>query len=154
MMWILLIGTTIWKRKKDIKLIIVLFIMFMVGMYFTSKATTISSELIRKIIEDIDNESILAEIVHFSMRGNGIDSLYNSCSFIISSNNLQIPEFLKSLEYLSGTKMDSDYYLAMRLLQRGNILRSFSILGIYLWSLLKLIKIKFKILPPKRERKL
>ena len=154
MMWILLIGTTIWKRKKDIKLIIVLFIMFMVGMYFTSKATTISSELIRKIIEDIDNESILAEIVYFSMRGNGIDSLYNSCSFIISSNNLQIPEFLKSLEYLSGTKMDSDYYLAMRLLQRGNILRSFSILGIYLWSLLKLIKIKFKILPPKRERKL
>lgn len=154
MMWILLIGTTIWKRKKDIKLIIVLFIVFMVGMYFTSKAATISSELIRKIIEDIDNESVLAEIEYWSMRGNGIDSLYNSWSFIISSNNLQMPDFLRNLEYISGTKMDSDYYLTMKLLQRGNILRSFSILGIYLWSLLKLTKIKFKILPPKRERKL
>lgn len=154
MMWILLIGVTIKKRKKDIKLIMVLFIMFMVGMYFTSKATAISSELIRKLIEDIGNENVLAELEYWLIRGKGIDSLYNSWSFIISSNNLQMLDLFGNLEFVSAIKKDSDYYLAMKLLQYGNILRSFSILGIYLWSLLKLIKIKFRILPPKRERKL
>ena len=158
MIWVILISVTLKKKKKDIRLILALFIMFMIGMYFTYRSSAASSELIKKVIEDIDNERALSEMAYGLVRGEGIGSIYNSRSFIISSNNLQVIDSLGRIGWISLTQvieqMESEYYQALRLLRIGNILRLFSILGIYLWSALNLLKIKFQILPSRKERKL
>ncbi|MCC3397284.1 hypothetical protein D4759_19450 [Clostridiales bacterium AHG0011] len=159
-MWTILVYVSIIKRKRDTKIIVALFVIFIIGMLFTYKGIAISNVLLSNVIERIDEDFLPEFLSYYSRRGETIDSFTKAWSFIITSSNLQnlqldsmpLIGIITRTQVSDFTFLGDDYFLAMKLLKSGNGLKLFSILGIYLWSFYKLFNINFKIMPPKGRR--